>query len=109
MQSYAFTPIFASFWYKKFPNQSEFMNIELTRTLPDDALSAFRVKDMRPDESIIISCDTVAEFNKSRQTAKVVKSQFERPDGYQYKIQSNSSENTIKVSLYKEEESEVSA
>lgn len=84
------------------------MIIELSRILPDDTLSQFRLRDMRPDESIIVACNSVAEFNKSRQAAKTVKAQFERPDGYQYRIQSNSTDNTIKVSLFKEERKEAS-
>lgn len=82
------------------------MIIELSRILPDDTLSVFRLRDMRPDESVVVTCDNVAEFNKARQTAKVVKAQFERPDGCQYRIQSNSVNNTIKVSLCKEESHE---
>lgn len=83
------------------------MNIELSRILPDDALSQFRVRDMRPDEIILVTCDTVAEFNNSKKTAENVRRSASRIDGYQYRVQTDSSRNTVKVSLFKEE-SEVS-
>lgn len=79
------------------------MNIELSRILPDDALSQFRVRDMRPDEIILVTCDTVAEFNNSKKTAENVRRSASRTDGYQYRVQTDSSRNTVKVSLYKEE------
>lgn len=79
------------------------MNIVLSRTLPDDTLSRFRIYDMRPDETIIVSCDTVAEFNNARRNADFARKGYLRNDGYQYKIESDTSRNTIKVSLYKEE------
>lgn len=78
------------------------MTIELARILPDDALSQFRVRDMRPDEVITVTCDSVAEFNNSRRTANLVKDSARRVDGFRYKVESNSSNNTIKVSLYEE-------
>lgn len=83
------------------------MTIELTRILPDDALSQFRVRDMRPDEVITVSCDSVAEFNNSRRTANLTKDSACRPDGYLYKVESSSSKNTIKISLYESKKEEV--
>ena len=83
------------------------MTIELTRILPDDTLSQFRVRDMRPDEVITVACDSVAEFNNSRRTANLAKDSARRPDGYLYKVESSSSKNTIKVSLYKSKKEEV--
>ena len=82
------------------------MIIELTRMLPDDALSQFRVRDMRPDEVITVTCDNVAEFNNSRRTANLVR-EYTRPDGYLYKVESSSSKNTIRVSLYEPKKEEV--
>lgn len=79
------------------------MNIVLSRTLPDDALSKYRVCDMRPDEVILVSCDTVAEFNNSRRIAEYARKSMLRTDGYAYKIETNSTCNTVKVSLYKQE------
>ena len=78
------------------------MNIVLSRTLPDDTLSRFRVYDMRPDETIEVSCDNVAEFNTARRNADQARKVYERTDGYQYKVESDTSRNIIKVSLYKE-------
>ena len=78
------------------------MTIELTRILPDDVLSRFRVSDMRPDEIITVTCDTVAEFNNSKRAAEYTRQNHPRSDGYAYRVQTDSSKNTVKVSLYKE-------
>lgn len=82
------------------------MTIELTRILPDDALSVFRVRDMRPDEVITVTCDTVAEFNNSKRTAENARRTADRIDGYQYRVQTDSSRNTVTVSLYKKQRKE---
>ncbi len=84
------------------------MNLVLSRILPDDALSRFRIRDMRPDEIITVTCDTVAEFNSARRNADNVRNDPRRIDGYQYKIESDTARNTIKVSLFKEEKKEES-
>lgn len=83
------------------------MNIVISRILPDDVLSRFRIRDMRPDEIIVATCDTVAEFNSAKRNADNVRKEPGRMDGYLYRIESDSTRNTIKVSLYKDERKEV--
>lgn len=77
------------------------MKVILTRILPDDFLSQFRVRDMRPGETITAECENVAEFNKARVNARL--GIYERSDGYEYKIKSNSTDNTITVTLSEKE------
>ena len=80
------------------------MDIVLSRILHDDTLSKFRIRDMRPEETILVSCETVAEFNAARGNANQARRVMPpRPDGFQYKIETDSTRNTIKVSLYKNE------
>ena len=79
------------------------MTIELLRLLPDTSLSRFRIRDMRPEEVIKIECDNAAEFNAAMRTARDYKSIDRRTDGFKYKVESDSAENTVKISLFKEE------
>lgn len=75
------------------------MEVLLSRILPDDTLSRFRVRDMRPDEIIRAHCANAAEFGTAkRQAAEGAKS--ERVDGFKYKVVTNSIENTVTISLY---------
>ncbi len=80
------------------------MVIEAKRILPDTCLSKFRIRDMRIDEAITASCENAAEFTAARKTAQNAKAEGNRLDGYEYRVQSNSKENTVTVSLYKPEE-----
>ena len=62
------------------------------------------IRDMRPDEVIHIECENVAEFNAAMRTARDNRAFNNRLDGFKYRVESNSTENTVKVSLYREEE-----
>lgn len=79
------------------------MKIELRRILQDDSLSVHRIRDMRPDEVITVSCDNVAEFNTSRATARNGKVTASRIDGFKYKIECSTLTNTITISLTKDD------
>lgn len=78
------------------------MKIILSRILHDDKLSSFRVRDMRPDEIIVVNCDNVSEFLSSKRNAESGARTANRLDGFSYRIQTNSISNQIKVSLYKD-------
>lgn len=79
------------------------MKIFLNRKLPDDALSQFRIRDMRPGETITVLCDSVAEYNAARRTAQAAKLSMDKPDGYDCLIKSKSKENAVIISLEKDE------
>lgn len=80
------------------------MEVVLTRTLPDDCLSRFRIRDMRPEETIKAVCDSVAEFNAAKRTAELVRKESKRTDGYCYQQRNDTVNSTITVYLTKEEE-----
>lgn len=77
------------------------MKVILERVLPDTALSKFRIADMRHNDTITAYCDTAAEFKNAHVNAVRGAKEIEREDGFEYKIQTLSTENKVIVSLIK--------
>lgn len=78
------------------------MQIELKRILEDEKLTQARLRDMRHDEIITVRCaPDAAAWKTAERTAYNAKSNYTRPDGFQYVIASSAVEMSVTVSLTK--------